>query len=70
MPMSPVLRAEAEAVNDRRSLLRYAEHAVAALADHHAITGGSFADSWGLVPSYSDLWIEPQGDVWRDHRRP
>lgn len=65
MPMSPVLRAEAEAVADRRSMLRYAEHAVAALADHHAITGGSFADSWGLVPSYSDLWIETQGDVWR-----
>ncbi|KQY75061.1 S41 family peptidase [Brevundimonas sp. Root1423] len=65
MPMSPVLRAEAEAVSDRRSLLRYAEHAVAALADHHAITGGSFADSWGLVPSYSDLWVEPEGDTWR-----
>ena len=64
MPMSPALRAEAEAVNDRRSLLRYAEHAVAALADHHAITGGSFNDSWGLVPSYSDLWIEPEGALW------
>lgn len=65
MPMSPVLRAEAEAVSDRRSLLHYAEHAIATLADHHAITGGSFADSWGLVPSYSDLWIEPEGGVWR-----
>ncbi len=65
MPMSPALRAEAEAVRDRRSLLRYAEHAVTALADHHAITGGSFADSWGLVPSYSDLWIEPKGEAWR-----
>lgn len=65
MPMSPALRAEAEAVRDRRSLLRYAEHAVTALADHHTITGGSFNDSWGLVPSYSDLWIEPEGDLWR-----
>lgn len=65
MPMSPVLRAEAEAVGDRRALLRYAERAVAALADHHAITGGSFADSWGLVPSYSDLWIEPEEGCWR-----
>ena len=65
MPMSPALRAEAGAVSDRRSLLRYAEHAVAALADHHAITGGSFNDSWGLVPSYSDLWIEPEGEAWR-----
>jgi carboxyl-terminal processing protease len=65
MPMSAALRAEAAAVADRRSLLRYAENAIAALADHHAITGASFADSWGLVPSYSDLWIEPEGDVWR-----
>ncbi len=65
MPMSPVVRAEAGAVSDRRSLLRFAERAVAVLADHHAITGGSFADSWGLVPSYSDLWIEPEGDLWR-----
>lgn len=65
MPMSPALRAEAGAVTDRRSLLRYAERAVAALADHHAITGGSFADSWALVPSYSDLWVEPEGAVWR-----
>lgn len=65
MPMSPALRAEAGAVTDRSALLRYAERAVAALADHHAITGSSFADSWSLVPSYSDLWIEPEGDVWR-----
>ena len=65
MPMSDALRAEAGAVSDRRTLLRYAEHAITALADHHAITGGSFADSWGLVPSYSDLWIEPEGGVWR-----
>ena len=65
MPMSPVLRAEAEAVSDHRSLLRYAEHAVATLADHHAITAGSFNNSWALVPSYSDLWIEPEGDGWR-----
>lgn len=64
-PISPVLRAEAEAVSDRRALLRYAERVVAALADHHAITGGSFNDSWALVPSYSDLWIEPQGEIWR-----
>lgn len=64
-PMSPILRAEAEAVRDGRALLRYAERVVAALADHHAITGGSFNDSWSLVPSYSDLWIEPDGDDWR-----
>lgn len=65
LPMSAALRAEAGAVTDRRSLLRYAEHALAALADHHAITGGSFNDSWGLVPSYADLWVEPEGEAWR-----
>lgn len=58
MPMSAPLRAEAEAVSDNRSLLRYAEHALTALADHHAITGASFSDDWAIVPSYSDLWVE------------
>lgn len=65
MPMSDGLRSEAETVSDSRSLLRYAEHAVAALADHHAITGSSFNDSWALVPSYADLWVEPEGGAWR-----
>lgn len=64
-PGSPRLRAEAEAVSDRRALLAYAERAVSALADHHAITGSSFADSWALVPSYSDLWVEAEGAGWR-----
>jgi carboxyl-terminal processing protease len=65
MPMSDALRAEAAVVHDRPSLLRYAEHALTALADPHAITGSSFNDSWALTPSYSDLWIERQGEVWR-----
>lgn len=52
------LRAEAEAVSDERGLLHFAERAMLLLADHHAITGASFGDSWGLVPSYADLWIE------------
>ncbi|WP_420478504.1 PDZ domain-containing protein [Brevundimonas sp. FT23028] len=65
MPMTETLRAEAAAVHDRSTLLRYAGHAITALADHHAITGASFSDDWGLVPSYSDLWIEPEGAVWR-----
>ncbi len=64
-PDSAVLRAEAEAVTDQPSLLRYAERAVSALADHHANTGSSLADSWALVPGYSDLWLEPDGDGWR-----
>jgi carboxyl-terminal processing protease len=59
MPMSDTLRAEAEQVDSRDELVRYAERALTALADHHAITGSSLAGSWALVPSYSDLWIEP-----------
>ena len=59
MPMSDKLRAEADEVDTQEELVRYAERALAALADHHAITGASLADSWALVPSYSDLWIEP-----------
>lgn len=57
-PMSPELTAQAEAVHDAASLLRYAESALTVLADHHAITGSSFPDSWAVVPSYADLWIE------------
>lgn len=56
--LTPTLRIEAEQVRDRRSLLTFAEHALMLLADHHAITGGSFSDSWAVVPSYADLWIE------------
>ena len=63
-PDTHVLKAEADAVRDQAGLLRYAEHALTALADHHAITGASFADSWAVTPSYSDLWIEPQGQAW------
>ena len=61
VPTSDRLRAEAERVNDRRSLLRHAERALLALADHHAITGSSLPDSWAVVPSYADLWIEKRG---------
>ena len=64
-PDTAVLRAEAEAVTDQRALLAYAERAVATLADHHAITGSAFDDSWALVPSYADLWVEAQGVSWR-----
>lgn len=63
-PMSSELTAQAEAVHDAASLLRYAEHALTVLADHHAITGSSFPDSWAVVPSYADLWIDPVGRNW------
>ena len=62
VPGSERLRREAEAVGDRRALLRYAERALLALADHHAITGASFPDSWAVVPTYADLWIEKNGE--------
>ena len=58
IPMSEQLRQEAGAVEDADDLLRYAERALHVLADHHASTGRAFADSWALVPTYSDLWIE------------
>jgi len=64
-PNSPRLQAEAEAVHDSSTLLRYAERRLALLSDPHVITGSSFADSWAIVPSYSDLWIEPEGDAYR-----
>lgn len=61
MPLSVKLRQEAEQVHDRRSLLRYAERVLLTLADHHAITGSSLPDSWSVVPSFADLWIEKRG---------
>lgn len=61
MPISEKMRAEAAGVDSRDALIRYAERALTVLADHHAITGASLKDSWGLVPSYSDLWIEKKG---------
>jgi PDZ domain-containing protein len=48
-------------VHDRDSLLHYAEDRIASLADHHAITGSSFKDSWAIVPTYADLWVERRG---------
>jgi hypothetical protein len=55
---TPEMQAAADAVTDEESLLRFAERALLLLADHHAITGSSFRDSWALVPAYSMLWIE------------
>ena len=59
--LTPQLQREAQAVEDARSLLTFLERATLLLADHHAITGRSFVDSWAVVPSYSDLWIEHIG---------
>lgn len=54
---SDTLRQEADAVVDQPSLLAFAEKVLASLADHHAITGSSFSNSYAVVPSYSDMWI-------------
>ena len=51
------LRSQAQEVHDSSSLLAFLENAIALMADHHAITGGSHADSWGLAPSYADIWV-------------
>jgi carboxyl-terminal processing protease len=62
--MTPKLRAEADAVRDARQLIRYSERALSLLADHHAITGSSLADSWAVFPSYGDLWVARAGSAY------
>lgn len=49
---------DVDTVVDASSLLRFTECAINALQDHHAILGVSSASSYGLTPSYNDLWIE------------
>jgi len=63
--LTPRLRSEGEAVSDQSSLLRFAERALLLLADHHAITGSSFRDSWAVVPTFADLWVERVGGTYR-----
>lgn len=64
IPTSPQMDAERASVHDADSLLRYAEDMVAALADHHALTGPSFGDDWAIIPSYADLWIVRSGQSY------
>ncbi len=52
------LQTEARQVRDKDTLLKFVERILLTLGDHHAISGSSFDDSWALVPSYSDLWVE------------
>lgn len=59
MPITAKLRKEAATVSTPKELVRYSERALALLADHHAITGSSLKDSWAVVPSFADLWVEP-----------
>lgn len=64
IPVSEGLSGQAAQVTDFRSLIRYAERVLLSLADHHAILGSSLADSWALVPSYTDLWILQEDGVY------
>lgn len=64
LPDSPALAAKRAAVRDHDSLLHYAEDRIASLADHHAITGSSFKDSWAIIPTYADLWVVRRGDTY------
>lgn len=64
LPESETLSAKRAGATDRKSLLRYAEDRLASLADHHAITGSSFADSWAVIPTYADLWVIEQSGVY------
>lgn len=63
--LTPALQTQADAVHDEASLLAFLQHALALLADHHAITGRSLADDWATVPSFSDIWVEEQDGGWR-----
>ena len=70
--LTPPLAAESAQVHDRTSLVRFMERALLTLADNHAITRTSLPDSWAVIPSYSDLWIERKQDRYiitavRDH---
>ena len=53
-----------DSVTDAASLLRFAECAVNALQDHHAILGVSSPGSYGLTPSYNDLWVEFRDEAY------
>jgi carboxyl-terminal processing protease len=63
--LTPRLAARAGEVESRADLIRFAEDSLALLADHHAITGSANPDSWAIVPSFADLWIERRDERYR-----
>jgi carboxyl-terminal processing protease len=63
--LTPPLAARAGQVESRADLIRFAEDSLALLADHHAITGASTSESWAIVPSFADLWIERRDGRYR-----
>ena len=62
MPITDKLRAEADAGHGcAASWSAMPSARWPLLADHHAITGGSLADSWASgAELFGDLWIEPR----------
>jgi hypothetical protein len=59
--LTPPLAARAAQVADEAAFTRFAEDGLFLLADHHAITCSARPDSWALVPSFADIWIERRG---------
>ena len=58
----PPVRAELEAripsLSTRQDLVAFSQLAFHSLYDHHSITGSGLSDAYGLVPSFTDLWVE------------
>ena len=52
------LAERAGTIRTAQDFTRFAEDCLFLLADHHAITGRSNPDSWAIVPTYADLWLE------------
>lgn len=58
------MRGQADAVGDETALLEFGERAIAAIFDHHAIMNTGRSAAYGLVPSFSDIWIEKIDDAF------
>ncbi|MBV7256542.1 hypothetical protein KCG44_07060 [Pacificimonas sp. WHA3] len=61
---SDLLRAERLAIETERDLFLYAEKVALALADHHASLNRSSKQSFALVPTYADMWVEVQDGAY------
>lgn len=59
-----VYAADLDAVSGRDDFVRLLENAIAELCDHHAALGTNLASSYRLVPTGTDLWVEPTGGAW------
>ena len=55
---------EIGAIEITADLIDFGERVFHSLQDSHAITGSANGNSWALVPSYADLWIEVYGESY------